>query len=76
MSLRVPRICRILGAGSSALLLYFDPDTSAARVFGAGLAWPTTAFYTREGRLNFAHQGAYATQAKLASDIQRYAING
>ena len=55
---------------------YFDPDTSVARVFNAGLAWPTTAFYTRGGRLNFVHQGAYATQAKLASDIRRYAING
>jgi len=55
---------------------YFDPDTSIARLFRGGLAWPTTAFYDRAGGLVYVHLGAYATEAKLDADIQRYAIRG
>ncbi len=53
---------------------YFDPDGSIARVFRGGRAWPTTAFYTRNGKLNFTHQGAYPSQARLEDDIERYAL--
>lgn len=52
---------------------YFDEDTSVARVFGGGRAWPTTAFYTASGKRNYVHQGAYATEAKLDEDVRRYA---
>jgi len=55
---------------------YFDPDTSIARLFRGGLAWPTTAFYGRTGRLLYVHLGAYASEAKLDADIQRYAVHG
>jgi thiol-disulfide isomerase/thioredoxin len=55
---------------------YFDEDASVARVFGGGRAWPTTAFYTAEGKLSFIHQGAYATEAKLEEDLRRYALDG
>ncbi len=55
---------------------YFDPDASIARLFRGGLAWPTTAFYGRTGRLLYVHLGAYASEAKLDADIQRYAVHG
>jgi len=51
---------------------YRDPDQKVARVFGATLAFPTTAFYDARGRLTFVHQGAYASEAKLREDIARY----
>jgi cytochrome c biogenesis protein CcmG, thiol:disulfide interchange protein DsbE len=52
---------------------YSDPGQKVAKVFGATLAFPTTAFYRASGRLSFVHQGAYATEAKLREDIARYA---
>ena len=55
---------------------YSDPDQKVARVFGATLAFPTTAFYDARGRLAFVHQGAYATEAKLREDVTRYAAGG
>jgi thiol-disulfide isomerase/thioredoxin len=55
---------------------FYDRDASVARVFRGGRSWPTTAFYNARGELVFTHQGAYATEAKLAEDIQRYALDG
>ena len=55
---------------------FADPDGSVARVFRGGRAFPTTAFYAATGKLAFTHVGSYATQAKLAQDIRRYALNG
>jgi thiol-disulfide isomerase/thioredoxin len=52
---------------------YKDPKLGVAAVFHGVQAFPTTAFYDRGGRLAFVHQGAYATQGKLAEDIERYA---
>jgi cytochrome c biogenesis protein CcmG/thiol:disulfide interchange protein DsbE len=52
---------------------YADPDQHVAAVFGATLAFPTTAFYGADGRLRYVHQGGYATEAKLREDIRRYA---
>jgi cytochrome c biogenesis protein CcmG/thiol:disulfide interchange protein DsbE len=52
---------------------YADPDQDVARVFGATLAFPTTAFYRASGKLSYVHQGAYASEAKLREDIARYA---
>lgn len=55
---------------------YYDPNATVARVFHGGRAWPTTAFYNAKGELVFTHQGAYATEAKLAEDIHEYALDG
>ena len=53
-----------------------DPNAEIARSFRGGRAWPTTAFYTADGQLNYTHQGSYGTEADLERDIQRYAIHG
>ena len=55
---------------------FSDPDARIARTFRAGRAWPTTAFYTADGELNFTHQGQYRTKDDLDRDIQRYALDG
>lgn len=55
---------------------YYDRDTTVARLFGGGRAWPTTAFYDAEGKLAYTHLGGYASQAKLDEDIRRYAFDG
>jgi cytochrome c biogenesis protein CcmG, thiol:disulfide interchange protein DsbE len=34
---------------------------------------PATAYYDRRGELAYLHQGVYASEAKLAEDIERYA---
>ena len=55
---------------------YYDKDTSIARLFGGGRAWPTTAFYDTAGEVVKTHPGAYASEAKLDEDIRRYALGG
>ena len=55
---------------------YYDEDASIARVFRGGRAWPTTAFYDKDGRLVFTHQGAYASEAKLDEEIRKYGLDG
>ena len=55
---------------------FSDPDARVARVFRGGRVWPTTAFYTADGELNFTHQGQYRTQDDLDRDIRRYALDG
>jgi len=55
---------------------FYDQDASIARLFGGGRGWPTTAFYDRSGRVVNTHIGAYASEAKLDQDIQRYALRG
>jgi cytochrome c biogenesis protein CcmG/thiol:disulfide interchange protein DsbE len=55
---------------------YYDKDTSVARLFGGGRAWPATAFYNAKGELVKTHLGAYASEAKLEQDIRRYALDG
>jgi cytochrome c biogenesis protein CcmG/thiol:disulfide interchange protein DsbE len=54
---------------------YKDPDLKVAAVFNGVQGFPTTAFYDSKGKLAYVHQGAYATEAKLAADIERYAAN-
>ena len=54
----------------------FDPDAEIAREFRGGRSWPTTAFYRASGELAFTHQGSYATEKDLATDIRRYALGG
>jgi cytochrome c biogenesis protein CcmG/thiol:disulfide interchange protein DsbE len=50
-----------------------DPDLGISAVFHGVQAFPTTAYYDRRGRLVFVHQGQYASDAKLARDLERYA---
>ncbi len=52
---------------------YIDPDMEVARVFRGIAAFPTTAYYDRRGKLSYLKQGGYATEAKLAEDVARYA---
>jgi cytochrome c biogenesis protein CcmG, thiol:disulfide interchange protein DsbE len=55
---------------------FFDPGVKIAREFKGGIAWPTTAFYDRTGRVVNTHAGAYASQAKLEADVREYALGG
>jgi cytochrome c biogenesis protein CcmG, thiol:disulfide interchange protein DsbE len=52
---------------------YRDPDLNVASVFSGVEAFPTTAFYDAHGKLQYIHQGEYLSEAKLRSDIARYA---
>ena len=52
---------------------YRDPDLGVSAEFNGVQAFPTTAFYDKTGRLAYLKQGAYASEEKLASDIDRYA---
>ena len=52
---------------------YKDPDQKVAGVFDGVAAFPSTAFYDSEGKLQYLKQGGYSTEAKLAQDIERYA---
>ena len=52
---------------------YKDPSLEVAAVFNAVQAFPSTAFYDSQGELAYVHQGGYASEAKLAEDIGRYA---
>jgi thiol-disulfide isomerase/thioredoxin len=55
---------------------FVDPDGEVARVFFGGRAFPTTAFYSADGKLVTTHQGAYPSEAALDGDIRRYALGG
>ena len=50
-----------------------DPRLEIAAAFNAVQAFPSTAFYDSEGRLEFVHQGGYSKEDDLAEDIERYA---
>ena len=52
---------------------YVDPREALARDIGAGRGFPVTVFLDGEGG-RYVHQGAYATPARLAGDIERYAL--
>ena len=52
----------------------FDESAQQAQSIGAGQGWPTTIYYDRSGRQTFVHDGAYASEAALASDIRTYAL--
>lgn len=52
---------------------YKDPALKVAATFNGAGAFPSTAFYDRKGKLVYHRQGGYATEAKLAEDIERYA---
>jgi thiol-disulfide isomerase/thioredoxin len=53
---------------------YEDPDGKIAQVLNATVAFPTTVFYDKTGKLAYLHQGQYLTGTKLEQDIERYAL--
>jgi cytochrome c biogenesis protein CcmG/thiol:disulfide interchange protein DsbE len=53
---------------------YKDPDLKLAAEIAGAVAFPITVFYDKRGRKAYVHQGGYATEAKLAEDIERYAL--
>lgn len=52
---------------------YKDPALKVAASFNGAGPFPSTAFYDSKGKLAYHRQGGYATEAKLAEDIERYA---
>jgi thiol-disulfide isomerase/thioredoxin len=53
---------------------YFDPDQEINKEFlDSSVAFPATAFYDASGELAHVKPGAYASEADLAADIERYA---
>jgi thiol-disulfide isomerase/thioredoxin len=53
---------------------YEDPDGGIARVLDATIAFPSTVFYDRTGKLSYLKQGQYLKLSDLDRDIQRYAL--
>ena len=51
---------------------YKDPSLEIADML-EGIADPTTAFFDSKGKLDYSKQGAYASEADLVEDIERYA---
>jgi cytochrome c biogenesis protein CcmG, thiol:disulfide interchange protein DsbE len=52
---------------------YEDPEGDIARSFNGAIAFPSTAFYDRRGRLATVKQGVYSSEGELVADIERYA---
>ena len=50
-----------------------DPKQEIAASFNGVQGFPVTAFYGADGEREFVHFGGYASEAKLAEDIDRYA---
>jgi cytochrome c biogenesis protein CcmG, thiol:disulfide interchange protein DsbE len=53
---------------------YRDPDLKIASSIQAGIAFPTTIFFDRRGKLVYAHPGPYRTATDLIADIKRYSL--
>ena len=51
---------------------YKDPDLKVARVFNGVGAFPTTAFYDKQGKVAYVHQGPYHSVEELLADVRRY----
>lgn len=52
---------------------FSDPKLEIAASFNAVQAFPSTAFYGSDGKLEFVHQGPYRTEQELSEAIDRYA---
>ena len=52
---------------------YRDPDLKISDSIQASIAFPTTIFYNRAGKLVYAHPGQYSKLSDLITDIHRYA---
>ena len=53
---------------------YRDPDLKISAKVQAGVAFPTTIFFNRSGKVVYAHPGPYTTAADLIADIKRYSL--
>jgi cytochrome c biogenesis protein CcmG/thiol:disulfide interchange protein DsbE len=53
---------------------YRDGDLKISAKIQAGIAFPTTIFFDKSGKLVYAHPGPYKTAADLIADIKRYAL--
>ena len=51
---------------------YKDPDLKIASSIEAGVAFPTTIFFSPTGKLIYAHPGPYTKESDLLADIRRY----
>jgi len=51
---------------------YRDPDLKIANSIRASIAFPTTIFFDRNGKLVYAHPGPYDKVSDLVADINRY----
>jgi cytochrome c biogenesis protein CcmG/thiol:disulfide interchange protein DsbE len=54
---------------------YVDRNARIAQDLEIGKSYPTTMFYDATGKVQYIHQGPYATEGALATDIQRYAVH-
>lgn len=52
---------------------YVDPEGDIARKLKAPAAFPATAFYDRNGKLAYTHQGPYDSVGELLRDARKYA---
>jgi thiol-disulfide isomerase/thioredoxin len=52
---------------------YRDPDLKISSSIQASIAFPTTIFFDRRGKLVYAHPGQYSKLSELITDIRRYA---
>ena len=52
---------------------YIDPESDIARRLKAPQAFPATAFYDRNGKLAYTHQGPYHSVDELLRDVRKYA---
>ena len=52
---------------------YIDPDGDIARELKAPAAFPATAFYDKNGKLAYTHQGPYDSVEELLRDVRKYA---
>ena len=52
----------------------YQDSGEIAQILNATIAFPSTVFYDRDGRMAYLHQGQYLTGAKLEQDIERYAL--
>jgi cytochrome c biogenesis protein CcmG, thiol:disulfide interchange protein DsbE len=51
-----------------------DPDLKISTSIQAGVAFPTTIFFDRSGKLVYAHPGPYTNASQLEADVRRYAL--
>jgi thiol-disulfide isomerase/thioredoxin len=51
---------------------YRDPKEKIGPTIQAGVAYPTTIFFDRRGKLVYAHPGPYDKVADLVADVNRY----
>lgn len=54
---------------------YSDPESKLAEAIDVGFEFPATVFLDSEGEQVYAQRGGYASEAELARDIRRHALD-